>query len=301
MNDGIKRSDHALVVYANTIQFARGMSVSYPGVQSRMVLLCVEGSGRVSVNGRVYGLEEHTLLVLPWNHSIRYRADSVDPFLLTGVHVVPWHNPEADPVFAVAHGPDSPLFGSHDRSDCDLTPLVGTLIGTASPRETTLRQLLRLCVELFHSPGFDRVAANSLARLLLREVANWQLTRSGGTVATSTVAKTAGTSEPSIAAVETWVLDHIHEHISLEQIAGIAGASVSPLRRMFVRTVGVSPYEWLLGQRIRVAQEMLRTGTQPVRSIADAVGVQDPAYFARLFASRVGCTPREYRRAHLRI
>jgi AraC-like DNA-binding protein len=131
----------------------------------------------------------------------------------------------------------------------------------------------------------------------VREVGRWQLASSGDDDITHMLPAPV----QSLASVETWALEHIHERITVEELARVAGASVSTLRRAFVRTVGISPYEWLLRQRIRVAQEMLRTGTQPVRAVADAVGVPDPAYFARLFSSRVGCTPREYRRAHMRL
>lgn len=293
----MERSAHAMIVYANTIQFARCMRVSYPSVQSRMVLLCLEGRGTVTVNGRRHELDEDTLLVLPWNHSIHYVADHADPYLLTGVHLVPWYDPAANPVFVVAHGPDHSHYDAPDRRDRDLSSLSGTLAGHAGSRDNTLHRLVHLCVELFHTPDFDRTASNALARLLVREVTRWNLARASG----EGIAQTLYASVPSLATVETWALEHIHEHITVEELARIAGTSVSTLRRAFVRTVGVSPYEWLLRQRVRIAQEMLRTGAQPVRAVADAVGVPDPAYFARLFASRVGSTPREYRSAHMRL
>ena len=297
IDDLLESSTHAMIVYTNTIQFARGMRVSYPRVLSRMVILCEEGAGTVTVNGRRHTLAENSLLVLPWSHSIHYAADTVDPFLLTGVHIVPWYDPAREPVFAVAHGPDQPHYGAPDRRDRDLPIVTGTLAGNAGSRESTLHRLIHLCVELFHESDFDRPTSNSLARLLLREVARWELARTSG----EATARAHPEATPPLAAVETWALEHIHERITVERLARVAGTSISTLRRMFVRTVGAPPYEWLLRQRVRVARELLRTSTLPVREVADAVGIPDPAYFSRLFAARVGCSPREYRRTSLRL
>lgn len=67
--------------------------------------------------------------------------------------------------------------------------------------------------------------------------------------------------------------------------------------RVFKRTTGMSPVQFLLGIRIDRAKELLDFTDQSITDIAEACGFQDQNYFARTFKKITGLTPTQYRHA----
>src|SRR5689334_17376070 len=78
-----------VVLLANHYQFGPGETVVNGPVASCMQLWCRAGGGSVAWDGSGQRLEPGCALLLPWGHRIAYRADRRDPFLVSGVHVVP--------------------------------------------------------------------------------------------------------------------------------------------------------------------------------------------------------------------
>ena len=75
-------------------------------------------------------------------------------------------------------------------------------------------------------------------------------------------------------------------------------ASVSPrtFARRFRAETGVTPYHWLLVQRVRSAQEWLETGDVSIAEIALACGFTSTATLRDHFTRLVGVNPAVYRR-----
>ncbi len=92
---------------------------------------------------------------------------------------------------------------------------------------------------------------------------------------------------------------HLGEHhrraLRLDGVAAAVGCSVSRLAHIFRAQVGMAPMRWLEEHRIARAREMLLVGSQPLAAIGAEVGIPEPAYFARVFRRRSGCSPREFR------
>ncbi len=66
-------------------------------------------------------------------------------------------------------------------------------------------------------------------------------------------------------------------------------------RRVFKRTTGHSPQQYLLRVRIESARAYLHNSNLSVKEVARAVGYDDPLYFSRLYSTRVGRAPSEER------
>jgi hypothetical protein len=66
----------------------------------------------------------------------------------------------------------------------------------------------------------------------------------------------------------------------------------------FTRVVGIRPLAYLMRRRIERAQYLLLTSRAPVKEVADAVGIPDPAHFSRVFARICKTSPSDYRLAH---
>jgi len=76
------------------------------------------------------------------------------------------------------------------------------------------------------------------------------------------------------------------------------GLSLVHFRRSFRRRLGMPPGQFLQAVRLERAAEALRAGNDPVKRIADSVGIPDVLYFTRLFSRRFRMAPAAYRRHH---
>ncbi len=81
------------------------------------------------------------------------------------------------------------------------------------------------------------------------------------------------------------------------EMASSIGVSAGHLRRLFAEQFDISPYQYVIDVRMQRAAEMLRSSDAAVKEIAGAVGVEDLAYFTRLFKARFGYPPARYRLA----
>jgi len=93
-----------------------------------------------------------------------------------------------------------------------------------------------------------------------------------------------------------WIVRHYEQAYSLKELCATVGYSRSHYTRLFRRETGVPPVVWLNRYRIEQAKRLLTTTSKSVAEVAYAVAIADPNYFARLFRSLVGMTPREFRR-----
>lgn len=83
---------------------------------------------------------------------------------------------------------------------------------------------------------------------------------------------------------------------TLNQLAVTAGMSRSLYCREFKRLVGETPLSYLTNWRILKAKEILSDSKENISEIASKVGYQSEAAFNRLFKTKVGVTPANYRR-----
>ncbi len=80
-----------------------------------------------------------------------------------------------------------------------------------------------------------------------------------------------------------------------EDVAAELEIGYSTLRKRFKQATGFSIKEYILSLQLRRAKELLIYSSNPVEEIALRVGFADPFYFSRLFRSREGASPSEFR------
>jgi len=99
-------------------------------------------------------------------------------------------------------------------------------------------------------------------------------------------------------AVQEYIHWHMREAIRLGDLARVVALHPTYFSDQFKRVVGVRPLDYLVRRRIERAQYLLLTTEDSVKSIADAVGIADPAYFSRVFTRLCGASPSAYRSSH---
>lgn len=106
-----------------------------------------------------------------------------------------------------------------------------------------------------------------------------------------------GEEKNSIAAtLLPWVTDHIGEPLTVTDLARQVNMSTRNLARHFRASVGVTPLQWLIGQRVFRAQEFLETTDHSIEQIAHETGMGSGATLRRHFNKIVGVSPDTYRR-----
>ncbi|MCF3107096.1 helix-turn-helix domain-containing protein [Streptomyces roseoverticillatus] len=101
----------------------------------------------------------------------------------------------------------------------------------------------------------------------------------------------------ALAAVRERALRHLSEPLTVADLAGWAGMSPRTFARHFTATTGMTPVQWLLGQRIAAAQKLLERTGLPMPEVARRCGFGSEVTMRQHFAARLATSPRDYRRA----
>lgn len=95
------------------------------------------------------------------------------------------------------------------------------------------------------------------------------------------------------------ILSYLHQHygekVTLEEVAKEVGLCKSECCRFFRRQMRQSLFDYLLDYRIGRSLPLLREGQATVAQVASQVGFSNPAYFSKVFRSRMKRSPRDYR------
>ena len=103
-------------------------------------------------------------------------------------------------------------------------------------------------------------------------------------------------SNDSIAVVAEWMIEHIDEDLTVDQLARKALMSSRTFARRFRADMGTTPAAWLNRQRIIRAQQFLEETTWSLESIAQDSGFGTAAVMRHHFLKVLQTTPTSYRR-----
>lgn len=99
-----------------------------------------------------------------------------------------------------------------------------------------------------------------------------------------------------LATLMAWVRRHPRESHTVASLAKRASMSPRTLQRQFRDTVGISPKQWLVRERIGIAKELLESSVTAVPALAEQAGFDSEESFRRHFRRLVGTSPAAYRR-----
>ncbi|MDM7886685.1 helix-turn-helix transcriptional regulator [Curtobacterium sp. RHCKG23] len=106
------------------------------------------------------------------------------------------------------------------------------------------------------------------------------------------------TAHAGLADAETFLLDHVAERISVDDVAAAAGMSVRGLQSAFQRIHGTTPMAYLRSVRLLMARQQLETGQHAaVADVARSVGITHLGRFSGAYREEFGELPGETLRA----
>ncbi len=182
-----------------------------------------------------------------------------------------------------------PAFLCQVARDCEIDTSQVELVATPFTQDAHIEAIARLFLHEITTAGLGgRLYAESLAQVLmihlLRHYCAFQpkLRQSDG-----------GLSSRQLQQVNDYIQAHLDRPIQLIDLASVAGISQYHFARLFKRSLGITPHQYVLRQRIERGKFLLKTGEQNIAAIAQAVGFADQSQFSRHFKRIVGITPRE--------
>jgi len=105
-----------------------------------------------------------------------------------------------------------------------------------------------------------------------------------------------GLSIASVRRVADFIDANLHQDLRLAALAARANLSPFHFSRMFKRSTGQSPYQFVLRRRVQRAGELLRVPGASVADVAPRVGFCDQSHLSAHFKRVFGMPPGEYAR-----
>jgi transcriptional regulator GlxA family with amidase domain len=90
---------------------------------------------------------------------------------------------------------------------------------------------------------------------------------------------------------------HLETTVDIANLASIARLSPSHFARAFKLSLGTTPHEHLIHQRLEKAQALIAGTDVPLAEIALATGFSDQSHLSRRFRNYFGISPSAFRRS----
>jgi len=158
------------------------------------------------------------------------------------------------------------------------------------------REIEAICRRLYHEMSLMSAAHRLYIQSLVTEVAALLLQRHSTASNSANGLPTSGLSRSQARRVLEYIEANLCREIALSELAGIADLSPYHFLRMFKRTMGVTPYRYVLERRVEGAKKMLRAKAASLVEIALAMGFCNQSHFTTTFHRAVGATPAEFKK-----
>lgn len=163
------------------------------------------------------------------------------------------------------------------------------VIGNPSTFTTTLAKKIRSHLT---TDELSRHYVRSLSSILLiemcREMASARQRR-----------RRSPLSESKFDMLLKYVDANLDSDLSVDQLAGLVGASSDQLARAFKRHVGDTPHNYVVHRRLDAAREMLAGDSATLAQIAYATGFSSQSHMTTAFKKVLGITPGAIRDEHM--
>lgn len=93
----------------------------------------------------------------------------------------------------------------------------------------------------------------------------------------------------------SYIEQNLEKKLQISDLADFVNYSQSHFMAFFRKNFGMSCMDYVQSVRIKKAEEHLKYSDEPITEIALKVGFANPSSFNRLFKSKLGVSPRQYR------
>lgn len=161
---------------------------------------------------------------------------------------------------------------------------LGTVFSLPDPSYTLTR--LENIFDTFHSAS--RISEPQMSKYItdiLTELA----------MNTDTSSSTTQRQPHIIEDILTYIASHLHEPITVEELAQQAFMSEYHFIRVFKKETGYTPHAYIIDARMHAAKYKLINSNIPLKQLCEECGFTDTSAFCAAFKRKNGCSPIEFR------
>lgn len=103
-----------------------------------------------------------------------------------------------------------------------------------------------------------------------------------------------GLSSATLVLITEYINEHLHQDLTLTEMAAIASLSPYYFLRLFKQSMGMTPHQYILHSRINKAKYLLQHSKLSIAEIAVRVGFCDQSHLTRCFKRMLGVTPKQF-------
>lgn len=236
------------------------------GSDQHIMIYCVKGEGWVVMNGNRRLIRPNQLLIIPRGTPHSYGSSEANPWTIYWLHFLGTNSEQ----YFRHLIPDYHLFSIGLEKEPQITTLFGEIYDILQ-NGFTLDNMILASQILTHLMGFI-FFMNHDYQLHLK------------------------TSSQDIEESIQYMVKHLNQNLTLEELARRVNLSVSHYSYLFKNKTGYSPIDYFLRLRVQRACQYLDITNLKVEAIAAKLGFKDPYYFSRLFHKIMGVSPVAYRK-----
>ncbi len=147
-----------------------------------------------------------------------------------------------------------------------------------------------LLTELQQDASGNRLYLDSLANILAVN-----LLRQHATIQPQLPVYDGGLPPRQLQQIFNYIDAHLDQAIKLANLAGLLGMSQFHFSHLFKQSIGISPYQYLLQQRVERAKQLLKQTDRPIVEIALDCGFSSHSHLSKQFRQFTGITPKAFR------
>lgn len=232
-----------------------------PGVRAHYLIhYVISGRGVLYCGQKKYVLKTGQMFVIFPNTIVKYQADTENP----------WHyiwtvfgGDEAKEIFAYLDiSPKNPVL-----TPCDSEKIVNIMRSMPRERGTNM---------------YDNLRFSSLLYELMANLVN-------------TTADDTDRENAYLTSATRYIRAHYQSDMTVERLASYIGISRKYLFAIFKNSLGVSPKDYIVDYRMKKAAGLLSDKNLTVSNVAYSVGYKDALTFSRMFKTKFGVSPTDYR------
>jgi AraC family transcriptional regulator len=92
-----------------------------------------------------------------------------------------------------------------------------------------------------------------------------------------------------------YINERLYKNLTLTTIAATLELSPAYFCRLFKQSIGITPHQYILRQRIERSKQLLSQKSIRIVDIANQCGFANPSHFARCFRKWTGISPQQFR------
>lgn len=251
-----------------SLQALKPHTSSRANLSSFLFFLVSDGEGVLDYNGKQYDLSSGDCVFIDCNKRYSHTTDS----LLWSLRWCHFNGPTLPQIYQkyIERG-GKPVFNPEDDILVSLNSTLDNLYEYAGSSDY-IRDM-RINTEL-----------NALVTLIMSE--SWHPEE----------VKDKTLKEGSINSVKNYLDQNYRDDIRLDALAVKFFINKYYMSRSFKEQIGMTINEYLNNVRVTKAKQMLRFTDKTIADIGERVGIEDPAYFSRMFKKIEGISPDQYRK-----